>query len=210
MSELLSLTIMVDADRYRFSRLVMETVVELGGNEFCAIARLNRFIESVRAGLQAGDSLLKGELRLEQDRLMACCSNGEAVLLCDVVMPGINDVAALVKRLKQKSEQLDPDLLRRSLRPALKFHVARIGIADGIQRHLPHRLRFRIGRPHDAHPLLVRAEDDDLLTRARLGSLGADQVGLRLSNCTRDPGRESRPGEGFAVERVSGPDLRGR
>jgi two-component system cell cycle response regulator len=110
---LLELTILIEPDRQRLMRFVVDAIEALGGNVFAASRRLLRVADFIRVGEQQGRTPPVVELVVvDADVLIRW--NGERYSIVELDAPPSSTlVDELAGQLRLASEQSDPELLSR-------------------------------------------------------------------------------------------------
>lgn len=113
MSELLSFMVVVEPDRQRLARLILDTVQALGGNGFHATATLADTLSRLRADCLKSVNPVQTHLTLEGVTL--CLEWGETSdsITTFPDAPTEESLQALREQLRQASESTDPELLIR-------------------------------------------------------------------------------------------------
>lgn len=113
MHDLLTLTIIVEPDRQRLARFVMDAVEALDANVFSAAHRLEELLRVLREDAAKAQLPIEVTLALEDTTLQLAWSERRETLAALAQAPVAETLKALATRLKNASESTDSTLLRR-------------------------------------------------------------------------------------------------
>lgn len=111
MQTLLEYLVIVEPDRQRLIRFVLEAVGTLNGNRFAATASLTKLLGELRHAAIAGDAPLEVRLQLEDRTMFLCWDDRKETILLLAVAPAEQDVALLSRHLGEQTRLADPELL---------------------------------------------------------------------------------------------------
>jgi len=108
---LLNLTVVVEPDRQRLARFVIDAVEALGGNPFAAAARLDALLKQLRDDSIKAETAIEVSLHLDDMKLSLAWPQHRETLSVLAEAPSTNTVTELAKKLKNASESTDMALL---------------------------------------------------------------------------------------------------
>ena len=112
MKTLLNYSIVVEPDRQRLSRLVLNAVESLKGNVFSATINLKSALESLSETRSRQDHHIDIQLVLQGREIFLSWNNQQLLIVRLPDAPAKETVQQLALQLRQKSEMADPELLR--------------------------------------------------------------------------------------------------
>ena len=112
MAVLLKYMVLIEPDLQQLSKLVLESVEELNGNQFKASASLLGLLEKLRRASQEKDVALETQLVIRERRLELLWGEESYVIILLAGVPSTTIIDQLAIQLKHKSEMADPGLLR--------------------------------------------------------------------------------------------------
>lgn len=113
MKTLFSLSLVVEPDRQRLARFVVDVVRALDGNLFAAAVALTGVLEQLRTAAQLSDAPLEVCVACDGDNLVVRWGDTCCILLRLDEAPDGKSLEKLSARLHKASESTDPELLRR-------------------------------------------------------------------------------------------------
>ncbi|MEK7206285.1 MAG: GGDEF domain-containing protein [Pseudomonadota bacterium] len=108
---LLNLTVVVEPDRQRLARFVIDAVEALGGNPFAAAARLDALLKQLRDDSIKAEIPIEVSLQLDDVKLSLTWPQHREILSVLAEAPPANTVTELAKKLKNASESADMALM---------------------------------------------------------------------------------------------------
>jgi len=125
-TELLGFTIVIEPDRQRLVRLIIDTVQTLGGDHFEATAALVTILPRLREDCLKANSHTRTQLVLQGPTLLLEWDERRETLVTFTEPPGTESLQALRAHLRHASESTDPALLiQRNARISADLEQAR-------------------------------------------------------------------------------------
>ena len=110
---LLSLSLIVEPDRQRLARFVIDTIDVLGGDVFSASARVVPMLDTLRSDGLSASNTIEVRLALEDRALFLEWHDKRFALIMLPLTPDPQKVDKLAEQLRFASEAADPELLKR-------------------------------------------------------------------------------------------------
>jgi diguanylate cyclase (GGDEF)-like protein len=112
MQLLLEYLIIVEPDRQRLSRYILDAVAALDGDIFAATISLNRIMDELAVLLKKSEQTIEILLMLEDYRILVSWKEKTVQVATIPFEPGAEKLEEVSTRLRQQSELADPELLR--------------------------------------------------------------------------------------------------
>ena len=109
---LLQYLIIVEPDRQRLSRYVLDAVTALDGDTFSSTIVLNRVMDELGTKLRKDDQAIEVQLTLDNNKILIGWKNNTVFVTKIPFKPESEKITQLSTRLRQESEMADPELLR--------------------------------------------------------------------------------------------------
>lgn len=110
---LLSLALIVEPDRQRLARFVIDAISTLGGDVFSASARVALMLETLRSDALSAPTHLDVQLMIEDRAVFMEWNDRRFGISMLPVTPGMQHLDTLSEQLRFASESADPELLKR-------------------------------------------------------------------------------------------------
>lgn len=110
---LLSLSLLVEPDRQRLARFVVDAIGVLGGDVFSASARVALLLDTLRSDALASTSTLDVQFMIEDRAVFVEWFDKRFGISMLPVTPTVHHVDRLAEQLRLASESADPELLKR-------------------------------------------------------------------------------------------------
>ena len=110
---LLTLSLIVEPDRQRLARFVIDAVGVLGGDVFSASARAVLMLDTLRSDGLSASATIEVRLMIEDRALFLEWSDKRFAIIMLPLTPDVRKVDKLAEQLRFASESADPELLKR-------------------------------------------------------------------------------------------------
>lgn len=110
---LLSLALIVEPDRQRLARFVVDAIGTLGGDVFSASARVALMLDTLRSDALSATNHLDVQLMIEDRAVFMEWNDKRFGISMLPVTPDVRTVETLAEQLRFASESADPELLKR-------------------------------------------------------------------------------------------------
>ena len=176
MRAIFTLSVLVEPDRQRFSRFVLQAVQALGGSAFVAASRMSRMLSVLRSRrCLPTESVVEAQLLLDGRKLLARCADHTMELVVLAHHPEEATVLTLIEVLRDASETADPELLRKrnhkikeDLERFMRVSAEQIAEVEAILERKQSELKesIRLAETDSLTGLLNRGAYDDRLDQA--------------------------------------------